>query len=145
MRLIFTFSIALLFCSCGLKSNNSSKQKLPNILIFVGDDMNWNDCEPYGSEVVKTPNIQRLANEGMSFDNMFTSTAMCAPTRQQLMTGLYPVRSGAFPNHSVVYDGVKSFAHHFGELGYEVALIGKKHYGPADREKTLWSCRFFSY
>ena len=132
MRLIFTFSIVLLFCSCGLKSNNSTKQKLPNILIFVGDDMNWNDCEPYGSEVVKTPNIQRLANEGMSFDNMFTSTAMCAPTRQQLMTGLYPVRSGAFPNHSVVYDGVKSFAHHFGELGYEVALIGKKHYGPAD-------------
>jgi uncharacterized sulfatase len=125
MRLIFTFSIVLLFCSCGLKSNNSSKQKLPNILIFVGDDMNWNDCEPYGSEVVKTPNIQKLANEGMSFDNMFTSTAMCAPTRQQLMTGLYPVRSGAFPNHSVVYDGVKSFAHHFGELGYEVALIGK--------------------
>ena len=90
MKLIYTFSIALLICSCGSKSNNYSnhKQILPNILIFIGDDMNWNDCEPYGSKVVKTPNIQMLANEGMSFDNMFTSTAMCAPTRQQLMTGL---------------------------------------------------------
>ncbi len=134
MRLILAFSISLLLWSCGSKSNNSNDQKrtLPNILIFVGDDMTWSDCEPYGSRVVKTPHIQKLASEGMSFDNMFTSTAMCAPTRQQLMTGLFPVRSGAYPNHSEVYDGVKSFAHHFGELGYEVALIGKKHYGPDD-------------
>ena len=55
MRLIFTFSIVLLFCSCGLKSNNSTKQKLPYILFFVGVDMNWYDCEPYGSDVDKTP------------------------------------------------------------------------------------------
>ena len=134
MRLILAFSISLLLWSCRSKSNNSNDQKrtLPNILIFVGDDMTWSDCEPYGSRVVKTPHIQKLASEGMSFDNMFTSTAMCAPTRQQLMTGLFPVRSGAYPNHSEVHDGVKSFAHHFGDLGYEVALIGKKHYGPDD-------------
>ncbi len=134
MRLIFVFSITVLFWSCTSKSINSSSQNktLPNILIFIGDDMNWNDCEPYGSKIVKTPNIQKMACEGMSFDNMFTSTAMCAPTRQQLMTGLFPIRSGAYPNHSEVYDGVKSFAHYFGELGYEVALIGKQHYGPAD-------------
>ena len=134
MRLIILLSFLFLLVSCKSKKNNlkANKNILPNILIFVGDDMNWNDCEPYGSNVVKTPHIQKLANEGMSFDNMFTSTAMCAPTRQQLMTGLYPVRSGAYPNHSVVYDSVKSFAHYFGELGYEVALIGKQHYGPAD-------------
>ncbi len=134
MRLTFVFSIILLLWSCGSKSSDSNNREktLPNILIFVGDDMTWSDCEPYGSQVVKTPNIQKMANEGMSFDNMFTSTAMCAPTRQQLMTGLFPVRSGAYPNHSQVYVGVKSFAHHFGELGYEVALIGKQHYGPAD-------------
>tara|TARA_A200000113_G_C8865977_1_gene354816 strand:- start:1639 stop:3117 length:1479 start_codon:yes stop_codon:yes gene_type:complete len=134
MRLIIIFSISVVLLSCGSKTNNNSDQenKLPNILIFVGDDMTWSDCEPYGSSEVKTPNIQKLANEGISFENMFTSTAMCAPTRQQIMTGLFPVRSGAYPNHSKVYDGVKSFAHHFGALGYEVALIGKKHYGPAE-------------
>ena len=134
MRLIILLALPFFLFSCKSKTNNKydNKNSLPNIVIFVGDDMNWNDCEPYGSKVVKTPNIQKLANEGMSFDNMFTSTAMCAPTRQQLMTGLYPVRSGAYPNHSVVYDGVKSFAHYFGDLGYEVALIGKQHYGPAD-------------
>ncbi len=134
MRFIIPLAICILSMSCKLKSDSLKKQKktLPNILVFIGDDMTWNDCEPYGSKVVKTPNIQKLANEGVSFDNMFTSTAMCAPTRQQLMTGLYPVRSGAYPNHSEVYDGVKSFVHHFEELGYEVALIGKKHYGPPD-------------
>ena len=134
MRLIIQLVICILLMSCNLKNKDLKEQtkKLPNILIFIGDDMSWNDCEPYGSKVVKTPNIKKLANEGISFDNMFTSTAMCAPTRQQLMTGLYPVRSGAYPNHSEVYGGVKSFVHHFGELGYEVALIGKKHYGPQD-------------
>ncbi|WP_299556358.1 sulfatase [Seonamhaeicola sp.] len=102
----------------------------PNIVLFLGDDMTFSDCSPYGNRDVYTPHIQKLANEGICFDNMFTSTAMCAPTRQQLMTGLYPARSGAFPNHSGVYDGVKSFAHYFKDLGYRVVLIGKQHYGP---------------
>jgi uncharacterized sulfatase len=134
MRLIILYSVFILILSCDSKTNDPrfKNKTLPNILIFLGDDMTWSDCEPYGNSQVKTPNIQKLANEGMSFDNMFTSTAMCAPTRQQLMTGLFPVRSGAYPNHSQVFNGVKSFAHHFGELGYEVGLIGKKHYGPAD-------------
>ncbi|MEK9603541.1 MAG: sulfatase [Flavobacteriaceae bacterium] len=134
MRLLILLGFSFFLLSCKSQTNKKDQNEniLPNIVIFIGDDMNWNDCEPYGSKVVKTPNIQKLANEGMSFDNMFTSTAMCAPTRQQLMTGLYPIRSGAYPNHSEVYEGVKSFAHYFGDLGYEVALIGKQHYGPAD-------------
>ena len=129
MKPLFLISIFYILFSC---KPIYQKNQLPNILIFLGDDMNWNDCQPYGNKIVKTPNIEKLANEGICFDNMFTSTAMCAPSRQQLMTGLYPVRSGAFPNHSNVFDGVKSFAHHFKNLGYEVALIGKKHYGPKD-------------
>lgn len=102
----------------------------PNILLFVGDDWTWSDNEAYGNSDVKTPNIKQLAEEGMCFDNMFTSTAMCSPTRQQLYTGLFPARSGGYPNHSFVYDGVKSLGHHFKALGYRVALIGKTHYGP---------------
>ena len=58
--------------SCNLKNKDLKEQtkKLPNILIFIGDDMSWNDCEPYGSKVVKTPNIKKLANEGISFDQL---------------------------------------------------------------------------
>jgi N-sulfoglucosamine sulfohydrolase len=104
----------------------------PNIMLVIGDDMTWRDCEPYGNVEVRTPNMARLAREGMCFDAMFTATAMCAPTRQQLYTGMYPVRNGAYPNHSRVYDGVKSLPHYLRRLGYRVGLIGKRHFGPGE-------------
>ncbi len=104
----------------------------PNIVMVVGDDMTWRDCEPYGNVEVKTPNMARLAREGICLDAMFTATAMCAPTRQQLYTGMFPIRSGAYPNHSKVYPGVKSLAHYLKDLGYRVALTGKTHFGPPE-------------
>ncbi len=67
----------------------------------------------------------------MRFTRCFTATAMCAPTRQQLYTGIFPVRNGAYPNHSRVYDGTKSIVHYLKALGYRVGLSGKKHFGPA--------------
>lgn len=106
------------------------KLEKPDIVLFVADDMTWHDCRPYGSSVVKTPNMAQLAEEGVCFDAMFTSTAMCAPTRQQLYTGLFPARNGAYPNHSRVHDEVKSLAHHLTALGYRTGLVGKRHYGP---------------
>ena len=104
----------------------------PNVVIVIGDDMTWRDCEPYGSPDVKTPNMAKLAAEGMTFDAMFTAAAMCAPTRQQLYTGMFPVRNGAYPNHSRVHDGVRSIVHHLRDLGYRVALTGKKHFNPPE-------------
>lgn len=103
----------------------------PNIVLFICDDMTWSDAGCYGSNDAKTPNLDKLASQGMKFERCFTSTAMCAPTRQQLYTGLWPVRSGAYPNHSAVQAGTRSLGHHFEELGYRVALSGKKHYKPA--------------
>lgn len=102
----------------------------PNMVLILADDMTWSDCEPYGSTNVPTPNLLKLAEQGMRFDNMFTSTAMCAPARQMLYTGLFPVRSGAFPNHSQVRPGVRSIVHHLSALGYAVSLEGKHHFGP---------------
>lgn len=102
----------------------------PNIVLLLADDMTWSDCQPYGSVNVPTPHMRKLAEQGMRFDRIFTSTAMCAPARQMLYTGLFPVRSGAFPNHSEVRAGVKSIVHHLSGLGYTVSLEGKRHFGP---------------
>jgi N-sulfoglucosamine sulfohydrolase len=105
----------------------------PDILLFIADDMTWHDCEPYHQphfQMVYTPNITKLAAEGISFDNMYTSTAMCGPSRQQLYTGIFPVRNGSYPNHSRVFDSIMSIATHFKDMGYRVALIGKQHYSP---------------
>jgi len=111
-------------------AESGASSNRPNIMVVIGDDMTWHDCEPYGSKQVRTPNMKRLAGEGMRFDRMFTATAMCAPTRQQLYTGMYPVRNGAWPNHSAVYGGVKSIVHYLKDSGYRAGLIGKKHFKP---------------
>jgi len=112
--------------------NADNKVERPNIILFIADDMTWSDAGCYGNKDVKTPNLDELAVQGMRFTRCFTSTAMCAPTRQQLYTGLYPVRNGAYPNHSRVKPGTKSLAHYLKDLGYRVGIAGKKHYGPAN-------------
>ena len=101
-----------------------------SILIVIADDLNKDSVGVYGNKDVKTPNIDRLASQGMRFNMAYTSTAMCAPTRQQMYTGLYPVRSGAYPNHSKVKPGTKSLVHYLKALGYRVGLSGKRHFGP---------------
>ncbi|QNN21627.1 sulfatase [Planctomycetales bacterium ZRK34] len=104
----------------------------PNILLMLADDLSWHDAGCYGNKDVHTPNLDALAAQGMRFDACFTGTAMCAPTRQQLYTGVFPVRNGAYPNHSKVKPGTKSIVHHLRNLGYRIALIGKQHVGPRE-------------
>lgn len=126
---IFAIPALSLFATAQIEAQ---QQELPNILLFHADDMTWRDCEPYGNTDVITPNISRLAEEGMCFDNMHTSMAMCSPTRQSLYTGLYPVRSGAYANHSMVNFNVRSIGHYLGDMGYRVALVGKTHHNPVE-------------
>ena len=108
----------------------------PNIILMLADDMNWFDVSSYSKlydyapKNITTPNIDRIASEGTMFTSMFTATALCAPTRQQLYTGLFPVRNGAYPQHSVTDEGTRSIAHYFTDIGYRVGLIGKDHIGP---------------
>ncbi len=104
----------------------------PNVILMIADDLSWCDAGCYGGQDAKTPNIDKLATQGMRFTRAFTATAMCAPTRQQLYTGVFPVRNGAFPNHSKVKPGTRSIVHHLKALGYRVGLYGKKHFGPTD-------------
>ena len=104
----------------------------PNIVLFLADDMTWRDCGVYGNAEVQTPNLDQISREGMRFDGCFTSTSICAPTRQQLYTGMFPIRNGAYPQGGFVHPGVKSMAHHFKALGYRVGIVGKQHYGPSE-------------
>jgi len=111
-------------------ANKNNDEKRPDILFFLADDMMSVACEPYGSLDVHTPNLTRLAKEGLCFDNMNNATAMCGPTRQSLYTGLFPVKNGSYPNHAQVYENIISIVQDFTKLGYRVGLIGKQHYAP---------------
>lgn len=115
-----------------LLSGITNKEKKPDMLLFIADDMTSIDCGPYGNPDVHTPNLDKLAQEGLSFDNMYNATAMCGPTRQSLYTGIYPVKNGSYPNHAKVYDNIISIVQHFKGIGYRVGLIGKQHYAPLE-------------
>lgn len=102
----------------------------PHLVLFVADDHTWNDCGAYGAKDVRTPNLDRLAREGMRFDAAFAASPTCTPSRSAIFTGLYPFRSGAHANHSLVRDELRTLPHRMKELGYRVVLAGKTHIGP---------------
>tara|TARA_R110002049_G_scaffold309268_1_gene519629 strand:+ start:173829 stop:175292 length:1464 start_codon:yes stop_codon:yes gene_type:complete len=103
----------------------------PNLVFIIADDCTFRDIGCYGGQAY-TPNIDRLATEGMQFSQCHQSAPMCSPTRHNIYTGLYPVKSGAYPNHTFAKDGTKSIVHYLKPLGYRVALSGKTHIGPGD-------------
>ena len=101
----------------------------PNLLLIIADDCTYRDLEVYGGQA-KTPHLNRLATEGMKFTRCFQAAPMCSPTRHSLYTGLYPVKSGAYPNHTMAYDWVKSVAHYLAPANYSAHLSGKTHINP---------------
>lgn len=105
----------------------AQQQEKPNIVIILADDMGTNEIGCYGGENLSTPNIDRLATEGIRLTNNYASMAMSVPIRASLYTGLYPARHGSYQNHKATYSNIKSAAHYMSELGYRVGRTGKDH------------------
>ncbi len=105
----------------------------PNIVIFIADDFCGYDVACFGGPTgARTPNLDRLAREGMKLTGCYNSSTVCAPTRQSLLTGMYPVRTGAYANHSAVRTGTNTLPNHLKALGYRTACIGKEHFAPRE-------------
>ncbi len=104
----------------------------PNIVLFVSDDHAQMDSGIYGNEIIKTPNIDRLAKEGMKFTEAYAITSTCVPSRASLFTGLGPHRHGSHENHSRIDEGIKTLPQYLSDLGYRVILAGKTHIKPLD-------------
>ncbi len=112
-------------------SFGAGKTKKPNFVFIIADDCTFRDIGCYGGQAY-TPNIDKLVSKGMRFTQCFQAAPMCSPTRHNIYTGLYPVKSGAYPNHTFAKDGTKSVVHYLKPLGYRVALSGKKHISPPE-------------
>lgn len=80
-----------------LEIENTAAPK-PNVIVIYCDDLGYNDLGCYGSKAIRTPNIDRLANEGMKFTDYYACNAVCAPSRAGLLTGRYPFRTGVIGN-----------------------------------------------
>jgi len=107
-----------------------NEDQKPNIVLIIADDCRFLDLGCYGSPDAITPNIDRLASQGLMFKRFFQATAMSSPTRHCLLTGIYPVRTGAYPNHTFIKDGISTLPKYLKDLGYRVAMQGKKHIAP---------------
>ncbi len=103
----------------------------PNFLIIVADDLHWRDLSCMGNPDVKTPHLDRLAAQSMTLGGMYSPAATCSPARHALYTGLYPIRSGAYPNHTMVDSTTRSIFGYLKAAGYRVGLQGKSHVHPA--------------
>lgn len=101
----------------------------PNLVIFLADDLGYRDTGPYGSTDARTPNLDRLASQGVAYDRAFVASPACAPSRAALLTGLMPARNGVEPNHGTPHSWIRKLPSYLHELGYQVVAFGKvSHY-----------------
>ena len=117
----------------------------PNFILIFADDQGYGDLSCFGSKKIKTPNIDRLADEGRKFTSFMVASPVCTPSRAALLTGCYPKRVGMhqhvlFPSSTKgLNPSEHTIADHLKSQGYATACFGKWHLGhhpgsPADFE-----------
>ena len=126
--------LTILILGCVICANTQTKSvsKRPNIIFIFADDLGYGDVGCYGQQKIETPNIDRLAKNGMRFTQFYSSSTVCAPARASLMTGLHaghtPVRGnkGFEPEgQAPLPDSVVTFANLLQKNGYSTAAFGK--------------------
>lgn len=134
MKNLIPILVLIFFVSCGNQPKQKEVEKQPNFIVFIADDAAWNDCGPYGNQIIKTPNINKIAEEGLVFDNAFLTTSSCSPSRCSILTGRYPHSTGAAELHMPLPVDQVLFAGALQEAGYYTAVAGKYHIGPKRAE-----------
>ena len=128
MPFIFAATVCLILADI-IPTHAAADGNRPNFVFIIADDCTYRDLGCYGGQA-HTPHIDGLAQQGLRFRHCFQAAPMCSPTRHNIYTGLYPVKSGAYPNHTFVKAGTKSVVQFLKPLGYRVALSGKTHINP---------------
>ena len=127
---LLTFLIliaALSGCNSANKNYNKQTPERPNIIFIMSDDHAMNAISSYGNSVNRTPNIDRIADEGIRFNQSFCTNAICAPSRAVLLTGKYSHVNGHI-NNSLSFDGSQqTFPKILQQNNYQTAMIGKWH------------------
>ncbi|MCL4402133.1 MAG: sulfatase-like hydrolase/transferase, partial [Acidobacteria bacterium] len=103
----------------------------PNIIFLLTDDQRWDQLSCMGHPVLRTPNMDRIAREGVMFRNMFVTTSLCSPSRASLLTGRYVHAHGVKDNKTDIAEAEMrhSYPYLLRQAGYQTAYIGKFHMG----------------
>ncbi len=105
----------------------------PNILIIMSDEHAPMYSSVYGHPIVQTPNMERLAAAGATFDAAYCNSPLCAPSRMSFMTGRFVHHIGAWDNVTPLRSDEVTWAHRLRDCGYDVALSGKQHFSGPDQ------------
>jgi arylsulfatase A-like enzyme len=138
--LIITVVFGLIIIGCGLIKGKIDQSKKPNFIIFFTDDLGYNDIECFGAPRIKTPNLNKMAEEGVKFTN-FYAQPVCGPSRAALLTGSYPIRIGEPQNtkgfHTKLHPNEITIAEVLKTKDYKSACIGKWHAGEGEHQMPL--------
>ncbi|MGO3655490.1 MAG: sulfatase-like hydrolase/transferase [Sphingobacterium sp.] len=105
-------------------------QSRPNILIIVSDDHSYQSISAYGSSYASTPNIDRIAEDGLLIHRGYVNNSLCGPSRASLLTGKYSHKNGFKENDKSHFEhSQNTFAKELRQAGYTTAWIGKQHLG----------------
>jgi len=111
--------------------------RYPNIVFVFSDQQRYSALGCDGNTVIKTPNIDRMAAEGLVFDNAYSSCPICSPYRAQILSGLYAHQNGVVCNEYKLRTDITTLPQALKKAGYRSAFIGKWHlgYGPYTEDK----------
>ena len=126
-KLLYLVAIVVTISACSKEEPASPKR--PNILFIMSDDHAYQAISAYGSKLIKTPNIDRLADEGMLFTNACVTNSICAPSRATILTGKHTHINGKIDNHFPFDTTQVTFPQIFQQAGYQTAMFGKLHFG----------------
>lgn len=107
----------------------SGADKQPNVLLVLSDDIRWNALSCLGHPHIKTPHIDKLASEGILFENTFCTTSLCSPSRGSILSGLYAHAHGVTNNFTEYPADMPTFPLQLQAAGYDTAYLGKYHMG----------------
>ncbi|MDX2454827.1 sulfatase-like hydrolase/transferase [Desulfosarcina sp.] len=117
----------------------------PNLIFILGDNHNADTMGNAGHPFIKTPGMDRLASEGVRFENTFNTTSLCSPSRASILTGAYAHRHGVRNNHTPWTGQGVTFLEHLSRNGYATAFIGKWHMPGKGLPRMPFLDRFVSY
>lgn len=122
--------LLLLGVALGSFMISHGQQAKPNVVIIISDDHSYQTIGAYGSKVGRTPNIDRIAKEGVVFHNAYVNNSICGPSRATLLTGKYSHKNGFKDNETSHFDFSQNlFVKDLQKVGYKTAWIGKIHLG----------------